>query len=415
MSDLPPSVPNHKLSASGALYERANRVIPGGVYGHQSPVLTVPGAFPAFAQRAEGPYYWDVDGNRYIDYMCGYGPNILGAAHPEVEAAVRRQSELGDTFNHPTEHFVQLAEKLVELVDVADWAFFGKNGADMTRWAVRVARESTRRQVILRVEQAYHGTDSWSSDSLAGVIADDRRHVRTLPWNRPDILAELAREAGNDLAAIIVTPFHHPSYGDSVFASDEFRAAVHQVRETTGCLLIMDDVRGGFRLHLGGSHRVTGWEPDLICFSKAIANGYALAACVGRSEFKIAASRVFATGSFWTSAIAMVAALKTIEILERENGPAFLESQGRLLTEGMCRVARSHGIDLVASGPPALPFVRVAADASFRQQQRLCSLAVEEGLFLHPHHNWFLSLAHSPDVIEETLLRFERACHRFDS
>lgn len=413
MPDLKTSISNLPLTASNSLYERASRVIPGGVYGHQSPVLTVPGSFPAFAQRAEGAYYWDVDGNRYIDYMCGYGPLILGAAHPEVEEAVRRQSELGDTFNHPTEHFVQLAEKLVGLVDIADWAFFGKNGADMTGWAIRVAREATRRQTILRVEHAYHGTDPWCSEALAGVIPDDRRQVWTFPWNEVATLVELAGKAGQDLAAVVVTPYHHPSYGDSVFATEEFRAAIHQIRASTGCLLIVDDIRAGFRLDLGGSHRATGWEPDLICFSKAIANGYALAACVGRADFKNAASRVFATGSFWTSAVSMVAALATLAILERENGPVFLETQGRALIAGMKEAGRRHGIELIASGPPAVPFVRVAADPSFRQQQSLCSLAAAEGLFLHPHHNWFLGMAHSDEVIADTLTRFDRACLRY--
>jgi len=413
MSDLLTQRSPLPLSASNALYERASRVVPGGVYGHQSPVLTVPGSFPAFAQRAEGAFYWDVDGNRYIDYMCGYGPVILGAAHPEVEEAVRRQSGLGDTFNHPTEHFVQLAEKLVELVDVADWAFFGKNGADMTGWAIRVAREATRRRTILRVDHAYHGTDPWCSEALAGVIPDDRRHVRTLPWNQVERFLQLADGAAHDLAAIVVTPYHHPSYGDSVFATAEFQAAIHQVRAATGCLLIVDDIRAGFRLDLGGSHSTTGWAPDLICFSKAIANGYALAACVGRDELKIPASRVFATGSFWTSAIAMVAALTTLTVLERDNGPAFLERQGRMLIAGMTEAGRRHGIELVASGPPAVPFVRVAEDPSFRQQQKLCSLAAAEGLFLHPHHNWFLGMAHSDEVIGETLARFDQACRRY--
>lgn len=403
----------NEFHKSSALFERASRVIPGGIYGHQSPVLTVPGAFPSFAERAEGPYYWDVDGNRYIDYLCGYGPTILGAAHPEVEEAIRAQSERGDCFNHPTEHFVKLAEKLVELVDVADWAFFAKNGADTTRWAIRVARETTGRKTILRFDQVYHGTDPWSSDSLAGVIEEDRRHIQTLSWNDPGRLTEFARKEGDNLAGIIVTPYHHPAFGDSVFATDEFRAVVHQVRERTGCCLILDDIRAGFRLDLGGSHRPTGWTPDLICFSKAIANGQPLAACVGQASLKIAASRVFATGSFWMNAVPLAAALKTLEILERENVPAILEARGRALIDGMQAAAKSHGIELVASGPPALPFLRVADDPSFRRQQMLCGLAVRQGLFLHPHHNWFLSLAHTEEVIEETIDRFGQACQAF--
>ena len=162
-----------RYARSLALFDRARRVIPGGIYGHASPALLAPGAAPYYMARAEGARYWDVDGNAYLDLMCGYGPVILGYQHPEVEAAAERQRRSGDAGNHPAPMMVELAERLVALIDLADWAVFGKSGSDMTTWAVRVAREHTRRRTILRVDGAYHGLGSWCAPGRAGLIPED--------------------------------------------------------------------------------------------------------------------------------------------------------------------------------------------------------------------------------------------------
>ena len=146
------------FSRSLALFERAARVIPGGITGHCHPAATIPLDSPYYAVRSEGCRYWDADGNSYLDFLCGYGPNVLGAHHPEVEEAADRQRAQGDCFNHPTPVVIDLAERLVSLVDFAAWAVFGKNGSDMTTWALQVAREHTGRKKILMVNGAYHGS-----------------------------------------------------------------------------------------------------------------------------------------------------------------------------------------------------------------------------------------------------------------
>lgn len=398
---------------SRQLFQRASRVIPGGIYGHASPAATVPGAFPYFAKEADGCRYRDVDGNDYIDYMCGFGPIVLGYNHPEISEVAAQVLAEGDCFNHPTEYAVQLAEAMTGTIEGADWAVFGKNGGDMTHWAIRVAREATGRKRIAKESHAYHGVDPWCVPGFGGIIAEDRALIDGFLWNDVTSLEALVAEKKDELAAIVVTPFHHPSFGDSVLPSPQWVDALNRLSAEHGILLILDDVRCGLRLHPGGSHVRYGLKPDLMCYSKALGNGYPISACLGTEALKVPASKCFLTGSFWNAATPMAVALKTLEIASRDDLAATLAQRGTQLTEGMLALGRRHGIELQASGEPAMPYVRVANDPSFKAQQNLCAAAVQQGLYLHPHHNWFLCAAHTEAVIEETLERFERSLQSF--
>lgn len=394
---------------SRELFARARQVIPGGIYGHVAPATTVPSGTPFFAQAGHGCRYRDVDGHEYIDLMCGYGPMLLGYHHPEVEEAVATARARGAAFNHPTELTVTLAETLVRRIDFADWAVFAKNGSDLTTWAVQVAREATGRRKVVKVAGAYHGSHAWCSPGHGGLLPEDRQHVLELPWNDVAALESLAATHGADLATVVLTPFHHPAHGDSVLPSPEFVAAVEALRKRHGCLLVLDDVRCFPRLHLGGSHRAYGWQPDLAIYCKAIGNGHPLAACVGRGDWQVPASRVFLTGSYWHDPAPLAAALKVLEISDREDIPARLEATGRRLVEGLLALGKQQGLALEASGPFALPYVRVGNDPGFQRTQDLCVAAAAEGVFLHPHHNWFMSLAHTNAEIDEALTRLGRA------
>lgn len=398
------------LPQSMAIFARAAQVIPCGIYGHTAPALTVPGAMPYFAARAEGCRYWDVDGREYIDYMCGYGPIVLGYNHPEVESAVRAEQDKGVCFNHPTERLVELAEALVSRIDFADWAVFGKNGSDMTTWAVQVAREHTRRKKIFLAAGAYHGIDPWCTPGHGGLIEEDRTHIHRFTWNRPETLADLFDRHPGSVAAVVLTPYHHPIYRDSEMPSPDFIRAVHELCREHRALLILDDVRAGFRLHPGGSHRVFGWQPDLACYCKAIANGHPLSAAVGRGELRPAAARVFLTGSFWNSPGPMAAALKTIELLETTGAYESMAQAGQRLMDGLVRVGAEAGFVVRPSGPPAMPFMTFANDRDLRKTRAFAKLAAARGIFLHPHHNWFVCAAHRNADIDETL---ERAAQAF--
>ncbi|MEO0794983.1 MAG: aminotransferase class III-fold pyridoxal phosphate-dependent enzyme [Verrucomicrobiota bacterium] len=386
-----------------SLFERAAKVAPGGIYGHMSPAACLPGASPYYAVRAEGCRYWDVDGHEYIDYMCGYGPIILGYQNAEVEEAATKQRELGNCFNHPTERFIELVERLVSLVDFAEWGVLAKNGGDVTTWAIQVAREHTKRKKIIRLKGSYHGVDPWCTPGHGGLIEEDREHIHQFGWNDLLALQGLVERYKGQIAGLIITPYHHPVFADQAFAEGGFLEGVQSICKAEGIVLIMDDIRGGFRLNIGGSHRAFGFTPDIACFCKAMANGYPISAAVGCEELRIAASKVFLTGSYWNSAVPMAAALKTLEILERDDVPQKLETVGRRLSEGLEAIGKKHGHKIQPSGPPAIPFYRLAEETNFVRQQQWCAEVMKRGAFFHPHHNWFVCASHTEADIDATL------------
>ncbi len=408
---LPPSREPLPLNFanSQALFRRAAEVIPGGIYGHTTPAATLPGATPYYAVEGFGCRYRDLDGNTFIDFLCGYGPMLLGYHHPEVEDAATAARARGAAFNHPTPLMVELAEALVARIDFADWAVFAKNGADLTSWTVMVAREYTGRPKILKIRGAYHGTHAWCTLGHGGLIPEDRAHIHDFPFNDVAALETLFALHRGRIAGLILTPFHHPAFADSELPSPAFVAACNRLCREHDTLQILDDVRCGFRLSTGGSHSVYGYTPDLSIYCKAIANGHPLSAAVGRAALKPAASRVFLTGSYWNDPAPMAAALATLAVIERDNIPARLAALGERFVTGFLALGEKHGVPLRASGPPAMPYVRVAYDPSFIRTQQLCAAAIAEGVFLHPHHNWFISAAHTEADIDEALQRLDTA------
>ena len=371
----------------------------------------MPGATPYYAVEGFGCRYRDLDGNTFIDFLCGYGPLVLGYHHPEVEAAATDARARGAAFNHPTPLMVELAEALVSRIDFADWAVFAKNGADLTTWGTQVAREFTGRPKILKIRGAYHGTHAWCTPGHGGLLPEDRAHIHDFPFNDIAALGSLFARHRGQIAALILTPFHHPAFADSQLPSPDFVAACNRLCREHGVLQILDDVRCGFRLSADGSHSVYGYKPDLSVYCKALANGHPISACVGRAALKPAASRVFLTGSYWNDPAPMAAALATLAVIERDNIPARLAALGERFVSGFLALGQKHGIPLVASGPPAMPYVRVADDPSFVRTQSLCAAAVAQGVFLHPHHNWFISAAMTESDIDEALQRLDTALH----
>jgi glutamate-1-semialdehyde 2,1-aminomutase len=292
-----------KASTVQVLRERAKAVIPGGMYGHQA----APGpAYPQFMRGGRGARIWDVDGNEYVDLMCSYGPVVLGHRHPEVEAAVAAQAELGDCQNGPAPVMVDRAELLVATVQHADWAMFAKNGTDATTMCCTIARAQTGRRRILVARGAYHGSAPWCTPRLDGTTEADRAHLGYFRYNDLPSVHAAAAEAGDDLAGILASPFRHDAGYDQEMVDPAFARGLRELCDATGAALILDDVRCGFRLHLGSSWEPVGVAPDLSAWSKAIANGHPLAAVLGGDAFRDGASRVFVTGSFWFSAAAAV-------------------------------------------------------------------------------------------------------------
>jgi glutamate-1-semialdehyde 2,1-aminomutase len=393
-----------------ALRARARQVIPGGMYGHQS-AASLPPEFPQFMERGRGCRVWDADGREYLDFVCSFGPIVLGHAHPQVEAAAAAQQGLADCQNGPSPRMVELAERLVALTPHAGWAMFAKNGTDATTLALSIARAATGRAKVLVARGAYHGSAPWCTPRPAGTTPEDRAHLLAYTYNDLASVEAAADQAGADLAAVLVSAFRHDARYDQELADPVFARGVRALCDRRGSVLVLDDVRAGFRLHLGGSWVPLGVRPDLSAYSKAIANGYPLAAVAGADALRDAASAVFATGSFWFAAVPMAAALATLQSLEDEDGIAAMERAGALLRDGLDRQARAHGLRIRQTGPVQLPFLTFTADAAgvFDRANVFTGEAARRGVYLHPWHNWFLGAAHTPDDIRCALERTDEA------
>jgi len=390
------------LTRNAALVDRARRVVPGAMWGHQN-AARLPQGYPQYFDHGEGCTLWDVDGNAYVDFMCAWGPIILGHRHPEVEAAAQAQAARGDCLNGPGEVMVELAELFVDTVAAADWVQFKKNGNDATTSAVTVARAETRRRKILVAAGAYHGSAPWCSPSVLGVTAEDRAHILTYDYNDIESLQRGAEAAHGDLAGVIVSAFRHDLGIDQELPSLAFAQAARAVCDEGEAALILDDVRAGFRLHAMGSWEPYGVRPDLSSWSKAISNGYALSALTGNDRFRAAASDVFSTGSFWTTSVAMAASLATIRTLLRDDGIGHMIRMGTRLREGLDGLSRHYDVPIRQTGPVQMPTVLFADDADCRKGFAFCSAAIGAGAYFHPTHNMFLSVAHQESDVDRAL------------
>jgi len=234
------------------------------------------------------------------------------------------------------------------------------------------------------------------------VIESDHDHVIRIPWN--DIPALENAIAGNpgQIAAFIASPYHHPVFVDNEMPAEGYWQTVEKVLRKHGIVLIVDDVRCGFRLHLGGSNEFFGFKPDLICFCKAIANGYPISALVGTEALKTAAAKVFHTGSYWFSAGPMAAALATLKELKRIDGPKILHETGQKLNDGLVRIAASHGYTLRVTGDPGMAYYRITDDPTMMLHQAWCGECTRRGAFFTSHHNWFVSTAHTEQDLQRT-------------
>jgi glutamate-1-semialdehyde 2,1-aminomutase len=388
---------------SQALFERACKVIPGGIYGHKQPGFGLPGSAPYYATKSEGARFWDVDGNEYIDFLCGWGPVVLGHAHPAVEAAVREEMAKGTCPDLPGPAMVNLAEHMVDKISVADWAVFAKNGIDVTTWAIRLAREHTNRPKIVVAHGAYHGAAAWCTTHPGGVTEEERSDVLRMTFNDASSLEKLVEANPEQIAGVILTPYHHPTYRPQQLPDDDFWSDVRRICNRAGIVLVLDDIRVGFRLAKAGSHAHFAIDPDLVCYSKALANGHPIAALVGRQKMAAAAERVFMSGTYWFSSAPMVAALTTLQIIERDAVPTKIAVLGERFKSGLLEITHRHGTSGRVTGPPCAPYLTFDEDPDLFLNQELSRELFAHGIYLHPHHHAFISAAHTEADIDKTL------------
>jgi len=396
--------PEYSHEKSRGWFDRALNVIPSGVYGHLGPTegLFLPlEKWPLISSKAQGAYFWDMDGNKYLDLMCAYGPNVLGYNDPDVDAAAIAQLNVGNCVTAPSYKMVECAELLVDTVATADWAFFMKNGTDATTFSVMTARAHTKKRKVFFLKNYYHGNDPWAMKAdYPGILPEDVAHNVILPWFDLSALEQAYAACEGDVAALIAQPYDHGNFYDNRPATKEYWTAVRKFCTEKGIVLIIDDVRAGFRLDLAGSDHYYGFEADLICFCKALANGYNMSACCGKEFLRPAASSLSFTGSYWMSAEPFAACIACINKLKKLDAPALFRRLGTQLTDGLKEAGKSFGFDLIVSGEPALFYLRIANDDSLMLHQEWVAECVSRGLFITSHHNHFINAAITDDDIK---------------
>ncbi|MCI0704310.1 MAG: glutamate-1-semialdehyde 2,1-aminomutase [Planctomycetia bacterium] len=342
--------------ASAAAFERANRVIPGGVNSPARAFGAVGGS-PLFIARAEGPFLFDVDGRRYLDFVGSWGPMILGHAHPAVVEAAISAVKNGSSYGAPCVLETQLAEMVIEAVPSVEMVRFVSSGTEATMSAIRLARGFTGRDLIVKFAGCYHGhVDSLlvSAGSSAlthgvpnspGVPSGCTQDTLILKFNDSAALTELFGAKGEKIAGVILEPI----VGNMglVPPTAEFRRALRQLTRHHGSLLIYDEVMTGFRLGYGGAQVLLGDSPDLSCFGKIIGGGYPVGAYGGRAEIMrkvMPAGPVFQAGTLSGNPVAMAAGIATLAQLKMNPPYARLEEQSKRLGDGFLKAAASAGV-----------------------------------------------------------------------
>lgn len=399
--------PTFDTTKSREMFNRATNVIPGGIYGHLGPAegQWIPvNRWPSFSEKAQGSYFWDVDGNKYIDYMCAYGPNVLGYNDPDVDAAALAQLKLGNCTTAPGKVMVECAETLVDTVACADWAFFCKNGSDTTTLATMAARAHTHKKKIIFLKYYYHGDFPWAQKiDYPGITPEDVANNVIVPWFDLDALQKAYDDNNGDIAGLIAQPYDHGNFKDNEVASKEYWQAVRKWCDDHGVVLIIDDVRAGFRLDLAGSDHFYGFKADLICFCKALANGYNMSALCGGEHMKATVSGITYTGSYWMSAVPFAACIACINKMKALDTPTMFRRLGTMVTDGFKAAGAEHGFDLRVSGEPALFYLRIANDDNLMLHQEWVAECVNRGLFITSHHNHFINASLTEEDIKKSI------------
>jgi glutamate-1-semialdehyde 2,1-aminomutase len=299
---------------------------------------------------------------------------------------------------------VELAEYLTDLVSFADWAYFAKNGADVTNYATMIARDATGRKKIVMIQGGYHGAAPWMQvPGHHGLIEEDYHNIIRIKWNDIKAFEDAISENPNEIAGFIATPYHVPVFKDNEMPADGYWQNVEAICRQEGIVLVIDDIRHGFRLDMSGSNEYFGFKPDLLCLGKALANGHPISALLGTDALKNIAARVFYTGSFFFEAVPMAACLVNLKGLEEIQGPQIMQTQGEKLTGAMVDIATGYGFTLKVTGVPSMPYIRITDDESMMLHQDWCAECTRRGAYFTPHHNWFLSTAHTAQDIDQTL------------
>ncbi len=400
------------IARSLELFEQAKKLVPGGVLGARKPSDFIEGEYPIFLEYGKGSRLTDVDGNEYIDFLCGYGPIILGYREEEVDEAVIRQiRDKGFCFTLTQRYQNQLAKKLSELVPCSEMSIFLKTGSDATTASIRIARAYTKRLHVMRC--GYHGWHDWCVEMKGGIPEKCYEDVHEFRYNNLAQLEELMAKYGDQTAAIIMTPFGHPNHQKMAEPQPGFLEGVRELANRYGAVLVFDEVRTGFRLAMGGAQELYGVTPDLVVLGKGMANGYAISVVTGKREVMMTASqKLFISSTFFPNSDGYVAALKTIEILERDNVLAKIWEKGGRLMKKIQGIIDKYdiGAELTGVAPTFyITFKKDETDTHRARRDDFYTQLIRRGIFLHPYHHGYISYRHTEEDLDTTAKAIDEA------
>jgi glutamate-1-semialdehyde 2,1-aminomutase len=416
------------VNRNDALFERAQKTIPGGV---NSPVRAFRqvGGTPRFVSRAKGAYFWDAEDKRYIDLIMSWGPMIVGHAHPEVVEAVQKAAETSFSYGAPTEGEIELAERICAVMPSVEQVRMVSSGTEATMSALRLARGYTGRDLIIKFEGCYHGhadsllvkagsglltfaDSTQNAPSSSGVPQDVVKHTLVLPYNDVAAIEEVFKKQGDQIAAVIIEPI--AGNMNLIQPSKDFLAAIRNLTHQYGSVLIYDEVMTGFRVALGGAQSLQGVTPDLTCLGKVMGGGMPMAAFGGKKEImsKLAPlGGVYQAGTLSGNPVAVASGLKTLEIISREGFYECLTGQTEKLMAGLKQAADQAGIPFAVDSvggmfgfyftnqiPTTFEAVTKSDIEAFK---KFFHFMLDEGVYLAPsaYEAGFTSIAHDNEVI----------------
>ena len=414
-------------SNNDILFERAQRTTPGGVNSPVRAFRSV-GGTPRFITRAAGPYFWDADDRRYIDYIGSWGPAIVGHAHPTVIKAVQEAAERGLSFGAPTEGEVLMAEEICRLVPSLEQVRLVSSGTEAAMSALRLARGATGRDLVVKFEGCYHGhADSllvkagsglltFGNPTSSGVPEDFARHTMVLDFNDPQQLEDTFAKVGDRIACVIVEPV--AGNMNLLPATPEFLQTMRRLCSQHGALLVFDEVMSGFRVALGGAQSIYNIAPDMTVLGKVIGGGLPVAAFGGRADIMkhlAPLGGVYQAGTLSGNPVAVAAGMTTLKLIQAPGFYEALSAQTARLVAGMTEAARAAGVAFCGDSVGGMfgIYFAQAVPRSYAEMMKCDRSAfnaffhamLDAGVYLAPSafEAGFLSAQHDDAVVDGTL------------
>jgi glutamate-1-semialdehyde 2,1-aminomutase len=396
------------MGAGQKLWKRAKQVIPGGsMLLSKRAEMFLPDQWPAYFSKAKGCKVWDLDGNEFIDMsIMGIGTNILGYGHPEVDEAVQKTVAAGNmsTFNCPEE--VYLAERLVEIHPWADMVRLARSGGEANAIAIRIARAASGRDKVAIC--GYHGWHDWYLSANLGDDASLDGHLlpglqpNGVPRNLKGTVFPFIYNNFSELEALVNAQdigVIKMEVARNMGPEDKFLHKVRKLATDKGIVLVFDECTSGFRETFGGLHKKYGVEPDMAMFGKALGNGYAITATIGKREVMEAAQTTFISSTFWTERIGPTAALKTLEVMERIKSWESITNTGLNIRQGWQKLADKHGLSISHWGLAALTGFTLNSENTLAYKTLITQEMLAKGYLAS--NSVYVCIDHTPQVVAD--------------